>query len=65
MSNVSDETSLIRHTRSESKGNITKLTETQLSGHSFIIFTVGSVAGVENVIISNTGYTAVVVLKYI
>lgn len=57
MSNVSDETSLIAIQGPKATETLQKLTETQLSEIPYYHFTVGSVAGVENVIISNTGYT--------
>lgn len=57
MSNVSDETSLIAIQGPKATETLQKLTETQLSDIPYYHFTVGSVAGVENVIISNTGYT--------
>lgn len=57
MSNVSDETSLLAIQGPKATETLQKLTETQLSDIPYYHFTVGSVAGVENVIISNTGYT--------
>ena len=57
MSNVSDETSLIAIQGPKATETLQKLTETQLSDIPYYHFTVGTVAGIENIIISNTGYT--------
>ena len=42
-----------------------KLTDTQLTDIPYYNFTIGAVAGVQDVIISNTGYTDQEVLKFI
>ncbi len=57
MTNISDETSLIAIQGPKATETLQKLTETRLSDIPYYHFVVGSVAGVENVIISNTGYT--------
>ncbi len=57
MTNASDEMSLIAIQGPKAKETLQKLTETQLSEIPYYHFTIGSVAGVSNVIISNTGYT--------
>ncbi len=57
MTNVSDNTSLIAIQGPKAAETLQKLTSTNLSEIPYYHFTVGNVAGVENVIISNTGYT--------
>ena len=57
MTNLSDETSLIAIQGPKATEILQKLTETNLSEIAYYHFTVGNVAGVDNVIISNTGYT--------
>ncbi|MBP7173615.1 MAG: glycine cleavage system aminomethyltransferase GcvT [Cloacibacterium sp.] len=57
MTNVSDEMSLIAIQGPKATETLQKLTQTQLSDIPYYHFTVGTVAGVEDVIISNTGYT--------
>lgn len=57
LSNISDETSLIAIQGPKAVETLQKLTDTNLSEIPYYHFTVGTVAGVENVIISNTGYT--------
>lgn len=57
MTNASDEMSLIAIQGPKAKETLQKLTETQLSEIPYYHFTMGSVAGVSDVIISNTGYT--------
>lgn len=57
MTNVSEETSLIAIQGPKATETLQKLTDTNLSEIAYYHFAVGSVAGVENVIISNTGYT--------
>lgn len=55
--NVSDEMSLIAVQGPKATETLQKLTDTNLSELPYYNFTVGTVAGAENVIISNTGYT--------
>lgn len=57
MTNISNETSLIAIQGPKATETLQKLTDTKLSDIPYYHFTVGTVAGVENVIISNTGYT--------
>lgn len=57
MTNISNETSLIAIQGPKATETLQKLTDTNLSDIPYYHFTVGTVAGVENVIISNTGYT--------
>ena len=57
LSNISDETSLIAIQGPKAVETLQKLTDTNLSEIPYYHFTVGTVAVVENVIISNTGYT--------
>lgn len=57
MTNISNETSLIAIQGPKATETLQKLTDTNLSEIPYYHFTVGTVAGVENVIISNTGYT--------
>ena len=57
MTNISNETSLIAIQGPKATETLQKLTDTNLSDIPYYYFTVGTVAGVENVIISNTGYT--------
>ncbi len=57
MTNASDEMSLIAIQGPKAVQTLQKLTETYLSEIPYYHFTVGSVAGVSDVIISNTGYT--------
>lgn len=57
MSNVSDEMSLIAVQGPKAEETLQKLTDTNLSEIPYYAFTVGSVAGVADVILSNTGYT--------
>lgn len=57
LSNVSDETSLIAIQGPKALDTLQKLTSINLSEISYYHFTIGTVAGVDNVIISNTGYT--------
>ncbi len=57
MTNASDEMSLIAIQGPKAVETLQKLTETNLSEIPYYHFTVGSVAGVADVIISNTGYT--------
>lgn len=55
--NVSDETSLIAIQGPKATETLQKLTDTDLASIPYYHFTVGTVAGVADVIISNTGYT--------
>ncbi len=55
--NVSDEMSLLAIQGPEATSILQRLTEVQLSDLPYYHFTTGTVAGVEEVIISNTGYT--------
>ena len=57
MTNASDEMSLLAIQGPKAVKTLQKLTETNLSEIPYYNFTVGTVAGVEDVIISNTGYT--------
>ena len=57
MTNVSDEMSLIAIQGPKATEILQKLTETDLSAIPYYHFTVGSVTGFDDVIISNTGYT--------
>ncbi|WP_143884621.1 glycine cleavage system aminomethyltransferase GcvT [Chryseobacterium binzhouense] len=57
MTNASDEMSLLAVQGPKATEILQKLTETNLSEIPYYNFTVGSVAGVNDVIISNTGYT--------
>lgn len=57
MTNASDEMSLLAVQGPKATEILQKLTETNLSEIPYYNFTVGSVAGVSDVIISNTGYT--------
>jgi len=55
--NASDEMSLLAIQGPKATEILQKLTKTQLSDIPYYHFAIGSVAGVENIIISNTGYT--------
>jgi aminomethyltransferase len=57
LTNVSDEMSLIAIQGPKATETLQKLTETNLSKIPYYHFTEGSVAGISDVIISNTGYT--------
>ena len=57
LSNISDETSLIAIQGPKAVETLQKLTDTNLSEIPYYHFTTGTISGVENVIISNTGYT--------
>ena len=57
LTNVSDELSLIAVQGPKASETLQKLTETNLAELPYYHFTQGSVAGVADVIISNTGYT--------
>lgn len=57
MINASDEMSLLAVQGPKATEILQKITETNLSEIPYYHFTVGSVAGVSDVIISNTGYT--------
>jgi len=57
LTNASDEMSLLAIQGPKATEILQKLTETNLSEIPYYNFTVGSVAGVSDVIISNTGYT--------
>lgn len=57
LTNVSDDTSLLAVQGPKATAILQKLTETNLSEIPFYSFSEGSIAGFENVIISNTGYT--------
>ena len=57
MTNASDEMSLIAIQGPKAVETLQKLTSTNLSEIPYYHFTTGEVAGVQNVIISNTGYT--------
>ena len=57
LTNASDEMSLIAIQGPKATETLQKLTDTNLSELPYYHFTVGTIAGVEEVIISNTGYT--------
>ena len=57
MQNLSDQYSLLAVHGPNAIHTIQKLTDTNLAEMPYYTFKVGSVAGIENVIISNTGYT--------
>lgn len=57
LTNVSAEMSLLAIQGPQATEALQKLTDVNLSGIPYYHFAVGTVAGVENVIISNTGYT--------
>ena len=57
LTNASDEMSLIAIQGPKATETLQKLTDTQLSDIPYYHFTVGTVAGISDVIISNTGYT--------
>ncbi|KPH13050.1 glycine cleavage system aminomethyltransferase GcvT [Chryseobacterium sp. ERMR1:04] len=57
LTNASDDMSLLAVQGPKATEILQKLTEVNLSEIPYYNFTVGAVAGVENVIISNTGYT--------
>ena len=57
LTNASDEMSLIAIQGPKATETLQKLTDTQLSEIPYYHFTVGTIAGVSDVIISNTGYT--------
>lgn len=57
MTNASDEMSLLAIQGPKATEALQKLTDTNLSDIPYYHFTIGQVAGVQDVIISNTGYT--------
>lgn len=57
MTNASDEMSLIAIQGPKATETLQKLTDTNLSEIPYYHFTVGNIAGISDVIISNTGYT--------
>lgn len=57
MQNLSDDYSLLAVQGPKAVETIQKITETNLSEMPYYTFNVGNVAGIEDVIISNTGYT--------
>lgn len=57
MTNASDEMSLLAIQGSKAVDTLQKLTDVNLAEIPYYHFTIGSVAGVSDVIISNTGYT--------
>lgn len=57
MNNLSDETSLLAVQGPDAVKTLQKLTSVDLSAIPYYAFTVGALAGIENVVISNTGYT--------
>ncbi len=57
MTNASDEMSLIAIQGPKATETLQKLTDTNLSEIPYYHFTVGNIAGISEVIISNTGYT--------
>lgn len=57
MSNISEETSLIAIQGPKALDTLQKLTSINLSEIPYYHFAIGDVCGIENIIISNTGYT--------
>jgi aminomethyltransferase len=57
LENASDKISLLAVQGPKAKEILQELTETNLSAVPYYAFSVGAIAGVDNVIISNTGYT--------
>ena len=57
MVDVSDKTSLLAVQGPKAINTLQKLTDVDLSSMEYYSFTVGKMAGIDNVIISNTGYT--------
>lgn len=57
LQNASDHTALLAVQGPKATATLQKLTDTDLSAIPYYAFEIGTVAGVENVIISNTGYT--------
>lgn len=57
MTNISDDTSLLAVQGPNAVATLQKLTQVDLSAIPYYSFTIDTLAGVENVIISNTGYT--------
>jgi aminomethyltransferase len=57
MKNMSEETSLLAVQGPNAIKTLQKLTDVDLSSMEYYTFKVGTMAGIENVIISNTGYT--------
>jgi aminomethyltransferase len=57
MTDVSEEMSLLAVQGPKAVSALQKLTDTDLSKMEYYTFTVGKMAGIDNVIISNTGYT--------
>ncbi len=57
LQNASDHTALLAVQGPKATATLQKLTDTDLSTIPYYAFETGTVAGVENVIISNTGYT--------
>lgn len=57
MIDVSDKTSLLAVQGPKAINTLQKLTDVDLSKMEYYTFTVGKMAGVDNIVISNTGYT--------
>ena len=57
LENASDHTALLAVQGPHAKATLQKLTKTDLSAIPYYAFENGTIAGIENVIISNTGYT--------
>ncbi|MFO7256672.1 MAG: glycine cleavage system aminomethyltransferase GcvT [Bacteroidota bacterium] len=57
MKNISDDTCLFAVQGPKAAAVVQKLTQANLSSIPYYHFTIGALAGVDNVIISNTGYT--------
>ena len=57
MIDTSDKTSLLAVQGPKALATLQKLTKVDLSKMEYYTFTVGTMAGIENVVISNTGYT--------
>jgi aminomethyltransferase len=57
MSDESEQTSLLAVQGPKALATLQKLTDVDLSKMEYYTFTVGKMAGIENIVISNTGYT--------
>lgn len=57
MQDITDQTALLAVQGPKAKDTLQKITEKDLSAIKFYNFEIGPIAGVDNVIISNTGYT--------
>ena len=57
MQNISDDWSLLAVQGPAASETLQKLTKVDLSSIPYYAFTIGTIAGIDNVVISNTGYT--------